>query len=108
MSTFYILPPREVLESSLGDVLTRFLPGLPLPVDSWDIIAEKLASAASWPEDVFLIPRDDLPDSDSVSESLIDGFGAEVGDRAIEIGMRTGPSVWTIGPPSMSANAAAR
>jgi hypothetical protein len=108
MATFYLLPSRETLEGTLGETLGKVLPGLPLPVDSWDIIAEQLATAARWPDDVFLIPRDDLPDTESVGEALADGFGAEPGDRVVEVGTRSEPRVWTVEPPAVSVPGDAR
>lgn len=108
MATFYILPPRSILDSALGEVLARFLPGLPLSTDTWDAIADRLASAANWRSDLFLIPRDDLPDDEPLAESLAAGFGAEPGDRVVEVTARTGSRAWTLEPTSMSASAAAR
>lgn len=106
MATFYVLPPRSVLDSALGDVLARVLPGLPLPADTWDAIVNQLASAADWPSDIFLVTRDDLPDGEPVGEALAAGFGAEPGDRVIELGARAGVRQWAVG--SVSGSAAAR
>ena len=92
MATFYLLPPRTCLEQALGEVLARLLPGLPLPVESWDAITDRLGSAANWPDDVFLVPRDDLPEGEPVSDALAAAFGAEPGDRVVEVSLaaRTG------------------
>src|SRR6185437_13939862 len=60
MATFYVLPPRTCLEDSLGGLIGKLLPGLPLPVDAWDAVVERLAELGGWPADVYLIPRDDL------------------------------------------------
>ena len=43
MAAFYLLPPRAVLDAALGELLSRFLPGLPLPADTWDAVADRLA-----------------------------------------------------------------
>ncbi|HJZ57819.1 MAG TPA: hypothetical protein VKE74_22860 [Gemmataceae bacterium] len=107
MASFYLLPPRATLDGALGELLDRFLPGLPLPADTWDAIADRLASAAGWPADVFLVPRDDLPEGEPVAEALAAGFGAEPGDRVIEVGVRPGPRVWTVEPGSVSVPARA-
>ena len=61
--------------------------------------------AAGWPPDVFLVPRDDLPDGEPVGAALAAGFGAEPGDRVVEVGARTGPRVWTLEPGSVSVPA---
>lgn len=97
MATFYLLPPRTCLEQAVGQVLARLLPGLPLPSDCWDAVTEQLK--AHWPTDVFLVPRDDLPEGEPVEESLIAGFGAELGDRVVEVtlGHGSGPArTWAV------------
>src|SRR5580692_9642672 len=106
MASFYILPPRASLEQSLYEVLGQLLPGLPLPADSWDVIADRLGSAAHWPDDVYLVPRDDLPDGETVGEALAAAFGAEPGDRVVEIGARKGsaiPRVWVLPQADVSS-----
>jgi len=85
MATFYVLPPRSVLEDQVAGLLSRLLPGLPAPVDAWDVLVENFAAAAGWPEDAYLVPRDDLPFGASVEDALADCFGAEPGDRIIEV-----------------------
>jgi hypothetical protein len=92
MATFYLLPPRTCLEQAFGELLARLLPGLPLPVESWEAITDRIGSAANWPDDVFLVPRDDLPEGDPVGESLAAAFGAEPGDRVVEVSLARGPS----------------
>jgi hypothetical protein len=92
MAAFYLLPPRSVLESAFCDLLTRLLPGLPLPMESWETITDRIGSAAGWPDDVFLIPRDDLPQGESVGESLAAAFGAEPGDQVVEVSLARTPA----------------
>jgi hypothetical protein len=111
MATFYILPPRMSLEQALCDVLKQLLPGLPLPADSWDIVADRLGSAAHWPDDVYLVPRDDLPEGETIGEALAAAFGAEPGDRVVEINARKGPAiprVWVLAQADVSSTASAR
>src|SRR5207248_9331524 len=84
MATFYLLPPRANLDQSLADLLGRLLPGLPVPESAWDDLVARLAG--DWPDDVFLVPRDDLPDGESPDHALVTGFGAEPGHRVIEVG----------------------
>lgn len=90
MATFYLLPPRACLEVALSTVLSRLLPGLPIPADTWQAVIEILASEAEWPEDLFLVPRDDLPEREAVADALADGFGAAPGDRVVEVSLGTG------------------
>jgi hypothetical protein len=90
MATFFILPPRACLEAALVAVFSRFLPGLPVPTDTWQAVIDILASEGDWPEDLFLIPRDDLPECEAVADALAVGFGAEPGDRVVEVNPGTG------------------
>ena len=93
MATFYLLPPRSILETAFGDILARLLPGLPLPLESWETITDRIGSAAGWPDDVFLVPRDDLPPGESVGESLAAAFGAEPGDNVVEVSLARPPAL---------------
>lgn len=85
MATFYVLPPRNNLEEELSALLGRLLPGLPMPVDAWDAVTDRLASIAGWPADVYLVPRDDLPPGEPVHLALAEHFGAEPGDSIVEV-----------------------
>lgn len=96
MATFYVLPPRSCLDDALGSVLGRLLPGLPIPADTWDVIAAQLAGTAGWPDDVYVIPRDDLLDGEPIAESLAAAFGAEPGDRVVEVGLAAAPRTWVL------------
>jgi hypothetical protein len=90
MATFYVLPPREALEAAVSSLFAKLLPGLPLPADVWGTLSEHLARAAGWPDDVFLVPRDELPDGDA-AEALAEGYGADAADRVIEVSLARGP-----------------
>lgn len=107
MATFYLLPPRACLDDALGGLLSKLLPGLPLPVDTWDVLIEQCASAGGWPDDVYLVPRDDLPEDQPAADALTASFGAEPGDRVIEVGLNGGPRTWAI-PGGVSALVPAR
>ena len=103
MATFYLLPPRSCLEQALGEVLTRLLPGLPLPAESWEVVTDRVGAAASWPDDVFLVPRDDLPDGEPVGGALAAAFGAESGDRVVEVSLAQKPArSWVLAPSDVS------
>lgn len=102
MATFYLLPPRAILEQAIGDVLARLLPGLPIPAETWETVTNGIGSAAGWPVDVFLVPRDDLPEGEPVGEALAAAFGAEPGDRVIEVSRGpTGTRSWVLDPSSV-------
>jgi hypothetical protein len=105
MATFYLLPPRELLERAVGELFGKLLPGLPLPVDAWESFTRPLTAAAGW-DDVFLVPRDELPDGDP-AEGLRGGYGAEPGDRVVEVSLARPPRVWEV-PTDVSDPAVAR
>ena len=106
MATFYLLPPRACLEQAVGEMFGKLLPGLPLPADAWDTLAQHLASVTDWPADVFLVPRDELPEGDAVA-ALAEGYGAEPGDRVVEVSLARPARVWSV-PTDVSSAAAAR
>src|SRR5437660_757025 len=108
MATFYLLPARASLDRSLSELLGRFLPGLPVPASAWDRVIEYLSAATDWPADVFLIPRDDLPDDEAPADALRTGFGAETGDRVVEVGPARCERAWVLGSAGVSEPAAAR
>ena len=106
MATFYLLPPRACLERAVGELFGKLLPGLPLPADAWDTVAQHLAAATDWPADVFLVPRDELPEGDP-GAALAEGYGAEPGDRVVEVSLARPSRVWAI-PTDVSSSAPAR
>lgn len=108
MATFYVLPPRSILDAALSEVLTRYLPGLPLPAEPWNAVAGELAAAANWMTDTYVVHRDDLPDDETIASALADGFGAEPGDHVVEISTRMAPRSWTIASAAVSDPSAAR
>lgn len=91
MATFYILPPQACLDDALAAFLGKFLPGLPVPVNAWDRLAERLARPG-----VYLVSRDDLPDPTPLPAALADGFGAEPGDRVVEVSLDGASRVWVL------------
>jgi len=105
MATFYVLPPRVCLEEQLVAILGKLLPGLPIPIDSWDAVVERLSEYGNWPADAYLVPRDEIPYGQSVNEALAEYFGAEPGDCVIEVSAR-GTKTWSV--PGVSAMAFAR
>jgi hypothetical protein len=106
MATFYLLPPRASLESALSELLGRVLPGLPVPAETWEAVVERLGELAGWPSDVFLVPRDDLSGDAGAAEELAAAFGAEPGDRVVEISLARGPAAartWVLPPVGVSS-----
>jgi hypothetical protein len=83
MATFLLLPPRELLEHALADFLARVLPGVPAPNDLLTGVLDQVAAAA---RDTFVVHREDLPETGDAASALREVFGAEPGDRVVEVG----------------------
>ncbi|HEY1190613.1 MAG TPA: hypothetical protein VGE74_23475 [Gemmata sp.] len=107
MTTFYLLPPRECLERAVAELLTKLLPGLPLPADTWGLVADELGAAGGWSGEVFLVPRDELPEG-APARALAEGYGAEPGDRVVEVSLARPARTWAVEPSDVSGAALAR
>ena len=88
MAQFYVLPPRVTVGKQLSRVLQTVLPGLPLAPELCLELLQTIVEGAG--EEVYLVHREDLPDQDW-TEALRDGFGAEDGDRVVQV--TSGPIV---------------
>lgn len=86
MATFYLIPPRECLEQAVAEFLTRVLPGLPNDPSVADALLAAVEFEANRTGDAYLIHREDLPGGRDVVSDLTDAFGAEPGDKVVEIG----------------------
>ena len=95
MATFYLLPPRACLEQAVAELFGKLLPGLPLPADAWDVLAAHLASVAGWPDDTYLIPRDELPEGEA-GAALVEACGAEPGDRVVDVSLSRPARTWMV------------
>ena len=85
MSTFYVLPSREVLGGRLAGVLQSVLPGLETRYPNATELADILVEMAETHNDVFVVFREDLTGSIDILDSLQDIFGAGDGDTVVEI-----------------------
>jgi len=85
MSTFYLLPPRPLLEECLAAYLDPLLPGLRWQGTVGLLLADILAAAVARRPDVYVIYREELPEGETPARALVDGFGAEADDEVIEI-----------------------
>ncbi len=81
MSTFYVLPPREVVEHRLAALTDALLPGLPSGPHAW----AGLVAALTARRDVFVVHREELPRIGDTPTDLVQGYGAEPGDRVVEV-----------------------
>jgi len=98
MATFYLLPPRACLDDALAAFLGKLVPGLPAP--AWDRLADQFVQPG-----VYLVARDELPDGEPVAEALAAGFGAEPGDRVVEVALGGTARAWVVGGVSGAAAA---
>ena len=89
MATYYLLPPRECLEHAVGQFVNRILPGVPIPESLWACLVEHLVGLPSAHSARYVIHREDLPGMGSLDRDLVEGFGAEAGDRVVEVGLAT-------------------
>ncbi|MGL6076493.1 MAG: hypothetical protein ACRC8S_20250 [Fimbriiglobus sp.] len=85
MSTFLILPAREVMEHHLAAFVSGWLPGVPLPMDLWQTLVNEAVGLPGEHSTHFVIHRGELPGLGSVVEDLIAGYGAEPGDEILEV-----------------------
>jgi len=105
MSTFYLMPPRPVFAETLAQFLQTWLPGLSVPADAAAEVSDLLQIGLEKRATAFLVFREDLPDGADPAAALRDGFGAEAGDRVIEMRLggrpgEAGARSWTAGSVS--------
>jgi hypothetical protein len=83
MADFLLLPPRPAVGEEIARLIRPYLPGVRVTaadcVRFLDGLVAANASAA------FLVHREELPDEEDVAAALRDGFGAEPGDRVVQV-----------------------
>src|SRR5437016_1068123 len=84
MATFFLLPPRPLLEDSFMRLVSDWLPGLPVAGAGIEL-ADALQATISRQAGVYLIFREELPEGVEAADALRDLFGAESGDDIIEL-----------------------
>jgi hypothetical protein len=95
MSTFFLLPSRHFVGRQFAELLSTLFPGLDWPAHTWPDLAEVTASLALTQSDVYVVFREDLPDTGPAEQALVDACGAERGDEVIEVHL--GPARrWTV------------
>jgi hypothetical protein len=90
MADFYLLPPRPAVGEELARLVRPYLPGVPVTADECARFLGQLVEAAG--AGAELVHREDLPDGVDATEALRDGFGAEDGDRLIQVSLGARPS----------------
>lgn len=86
MATFLVLPPRELLEHAVTEFANRLLPGLPKPLGLSDVLLAHVVASLHGGDGAYVIYREELPDTGDTVSVLVEAFGAEPGDRVLEIG----------------------
>lgn len=86
VATFLVLPPRELLEHAVTEFANRILPGLPKPLGLADVLLAHVVAGVDGTDRTYVIYREELPDSGDAVNVLVEAFGAEPGDRVLEIG----------------------
>ena len=86
MATFFVIPPRECLEQAIVEFVGRVLPSVPTSPAVLEAFLGALELEANRKEDVYFIHREDLGGFDDPVRELIEAFGAETGDKVVEIG----------------------
>lgn len=79
MATFYVLPPRELLEHHMNGWFARMLPQFPFPANWFELCCPT-------GPDTIILHREDLPESDDLVPCLCEIYGAEPGDLVVEYG----------------------
>ena len=90
MATFYVLPSRHQVGQRFGEFLHAMFAGAPYSSWDWPDLADSLASLVEAPGDVFVVYREDLDETISVRDSLLQQFGAALNDDIIEIDFGSG------------------
>ena len=98
MSTFYLLPPRALLGQHLLGTLGIPQAQVPLCMELAEIIGRAVETSGA-----YVVFRDDLPPSDGIAQSLVDGFGAETEDEIIEIALDSAPRRWHVPAQALAA-----
>ncbi|MFL5340253.1 MAG: hypothetical protein ACJ8F7_08870 [Gemmataceae bacterium] len=104
MATFYLLPPRLLVEEAFARFVAAWLPGAPVsPVAA--ALTDTLETSLLLLPNAFLVFREELPDDVLPEVALRESFGAAVGDDIVEVhlGNLAGALVATRSPVSDAA-----
>jgi len=85
MAAFYLLPSRPQLAESFTRYCQSLFPGVVLDDSVGHEMLEVLLSHVDARRETFTLHREDLPADEPIEIGLRDGFGAETGDRVLEI-----------------------
>jgi hypothetical protein len=83
MADFLLLPPRPAVGEEIARLVRPYLPGVRVTAADCVRFLDELVGRHGGR--VFLIHREELPDEEDVVAALRDGFGAEPGDRVVQV-----------------------
>jgi len=83
MADFLLLPPRPAVGEEIARLIRPYLPGVRVTAADCVRFLDGLVSAHGGR--AFLVHREELPDEEDVATALRDGFGAEAGDRVVQV-----------------------
>jgi hypothetical protein len=92
MADFLLLPPRPTVGEELARVVRMYLPGVRVTASDCVRFLDRLVERSNG--GTIVVHREDLPDGEDVVASLRDAFGAETGDRLIQVS--AGPNPRTV------------
>jgi len=85
MTTFYVLPSRQLLGQRYCDILGSLFPDVRFSPWDWPDLAESVAAVIEAQGNACVVYREDMADHLSVKDSLLRDFGAALEDEIIEI-----------------------
>jgi hypothetical protein len=83
MADFLLLPPRPAVGEEIARLIRPYLPGIRVTAADCVRFLDGLVAAGGGK--AFLVHREELPDEEDVATALRDGFGAEPGDRVVQV-----------------------
>jgi hypothetical protein len=90
MADFLLLPPRPLVGEEIARLIRPYLPGVRVTARDCVRLLETVVEESRGR--AFLAHREDLPEGEDVATAIRDGFGADTGDRIVQvsIGARLG------------------
>ena len=82
MADFLLLPPRPAVGEEIARFIRAYLPGVRVTAADCVRFLDGLVANDGR---AILVHREELPDEEDVGTALRDGFGAEPGDRIIQV-----------------------
>ena len=82
MADFLLLPPRPAVGEEIARLVRPYLPGVRVTAADCVRFLDALVAAGG---SSFLVHREELADGEDVAIALRDGFGAEPGDRIVQV-----------------------